>query len=111
MADQTPLLIDFGLGALSKGIDGLFGGYRNNKQYKYALSQQNNNFLLNERAADNAMMRQRELMWLESQYNSYGAKMQQAQEAGLNPFALFSQGQQVGVSGASAPDGGAGAPG
>lgn len=108
---SVPLLIDFGIGALSKGVDSMFAGYRNNKQYQYALSQQNNNFLLNERAADNAMIRQRELMWLESQYNSYGTKMQQAQEAGLNPFALFGQGQQVGVSGAAAPDGGAGAPG
>lgn len=83
-------LITGGLGSLvSGGISSLFQGIGQRRQYRYQSKLQQQQYELNEKAADSAFQRQLQQWQMENEYNDPSQVRSRYENAGLNPYSAF----------------------
>lgn len=101
-------LIAGGLSSLVKGgISSLFQGIAQRRQYKYQSKLQQQQYELNEKAADSAFQRQLQQWQMENEYNDPSQVRSRYENAGLNPYSAFgTAGSYTPQQMSSAPQGG-----
>ena len=76
-------------GAVGSLVNGLFNIGAAKRQYKYQSKLQQQQFDLNEQAANNAFERQKEFYNIQNEYNDPSNVKQRYKDAGINPTAAF----------------------